>query len=112
MLSRQALRTFRAAAPVARPLAARRTYAAAAASENVTPPLAVFGIDGTYATALVRLSPVSSPRDVPFPRLCLQLAFSRTERGTDHLPGFPRSLRIFGEETEINGRLTWAFLVL
>ncbi|EGY15633.1 ATP synthase subunit 5 [Verticillium dahliae VdLs.17] len=56
MLSRQVLRAFRASAPVARPLAARRTYAAAASSsEIVTPPISVFGIDGTYATALVRL---------------------------------------------------------
>ncbi|CRK43694.1 ATP synthase subunit 5 like protein [Verticillium longisporum] len=53
MLSRQVLRAFRASAPVARPLAARRTYAAAASSsEIVTPPISVFGIDGTYATAL------------------------------------------------------------
>ncbi|KAM0282577.1 hypothetical protein ACHAQH_002945 [Verticillium albo-atrum] len=52
MLSRQALRAFRASAPVARPLAARRTYAAAASSDIVTPPISVFGVDGTYATAL------------------------------------------------------------
>ncbi|KAL2753726.1 hypothetical protein ACRALDRAFT_1071865 [Sodiomyces alcalophilus JCM 7366] len=64
MLSRQALRTFRAAAPVARPLAARRTYAAAAAAtENVTPPLAVFGIDGTYATALYTAAVKTSTLD-------------------------------------------------
>ncbi|ROT40255.1 OSCP-domain-containing protein [Sodiomyces alkalinus F11] len=64
MLSRQALRTFRAAAPVARPLAARRTYAAAsAASENVIPPLAVFGIDGTYATALYTAAVKTSTLD-------------------------------------------------
>lgn len=31
-----------------------RTYAAAAASSNVKPPVALFGLDGTYATALVR----------------------------------------------------------
>ncbi|KAK3345327.1 ATP synthase delta subunit-domain-containing protein [Neurospora tetraspora] len=29
-----------------------RTYAAAAASSNVKPPVALFGLDGTYATAL------------------------------------------------------------
>lgn len=52
MLSRQALRTFRAAAPVARAPMAVRTYAAAA-TENVQPPIAVYGLDGTYATALV-----------------------------------------------------------
>jgi hypothetical protein len=54
MLSRHALfRTVRAVAPQ-RSLV--RTYAAAAAAtENVKPPVAVFGLDGTYATALVRL---------------------------------------------------------
>jgi hypothetical protein len=66
MLSRQALaRSVRAAAPT-RALAAEslgrstpsRFYAAAAAASSADgkPPVAVFGLDGTYATALVRPS--------------------------------------------------------
>lgn len=61
MFSRSATRAVRAAAPASRFVAAPRapavrTYAAAAAAatENVRPPVAVFGLDGTYATALVR----------------------------------------------------------
>ncbi|KAI2631707.1 OSCP-domain-containing protein [Xylaria nigripes] len=52
MLSRQALRSLRAAAP-------QRTFArtsvrsfAAPATQDVKPPVAVYGLDGTYATAL------------------------------------------------------------
>ncbi|RYO82209.1 hypothetical protein DL766_006840 [Monosporascus sp. MC13-8B] len=55
MLSRQAIRSIRAAAP-ARTIARTpvRSYAAAAASatQDVKPPIAVYGVDGTYATAL------------------------------------------------------------
>ena len=54
MLSRQALRTFRAAAPAVRAPVAVRTYAAASAQETVKPPVSLFGLDGTYATALVQ----------------------------------------------------------
>ena len=51
---------FRAAAPRA-PIAARvagiRNYAAAAPTGAANkPPVALFGVDGTYASALVRLS--------------------------------------------------------
>ncbi|RYP69472.1 hypothetical protein DL771_006124 [Monosporascus sp. 5C6A] len=57
MLSRQAIRSIRAAAP-ARTFARTpvRSYAAAAANatQDVKPPVAVYGVDGTYATALVR----------------------------------------------------------
>lgn len=55
MLSRQVFRSLRAAAPQ-RAFAAvpARTFAAAA-SADVKAPIAVFGLDGTYATALVRL---------------------------------------------------------
>ncbi|KAI0974785.1 ATP synthase delta subunit-domain-containing protein [Xylaria arbuscula] len=52
MLSRQALRSLRAAAPqrtLARP--AVRSYAAAA-TQDVKPPISLYGLDGTYATAL------------------------------------------------------------
>lgn len=54
MLSRQALRSLRAAAPQ-RTLARSsvRSYAAAAA-QDVKPPVSIYGLDGTYATALVR----------------------------------------------------------
>jgi hypothetical protein len=54
MLSRQVLRSMRSAAPrVSQP-----TRAFASATDSVKPPVAVYGLDGTYATALVRLSPV------------------------------------------------------
>ncbi|RYO94217.1 hypothetical protein DL764_007875 [Monosporascus ibericus] len=57
MLSRQAIRSIRAAAPArtfARAPAPVRSYAAAAANatQDVKPPVAVYGVDGTYATAL------------------------------------------------------------
>lgn len=53
MLSRQALLRFsRTAAPTRAFASQIRTYAAA--NESVKPPVALFGLDGTYATALVR----------------------------------------------------------
>lgn len=62
MLSRQVLlRSARAAAP-SRAIASQvRFYAAPAANENVKPPVALFGLDGTYATALVRHHARSAP---------------------------------------------------
>lgn len=59
MLSRQVFRSARAAAPQRALLRATpaRSYAAAAAASEVQVPVAVFGVDGTYATALVRPSP-------------------------------------------------------
>ncbi|KAK1988277.1 ATP synthase delta subunit [Colletotrichum cereale] len=71
MFSRQAVRSLRAAAPASRLVAsarvpAVRTYAAAAssaASDNVKPPVAVFGLDGTYATALYTAATKSSSLD-------------------------------------------------
>lgn len=55
MLSRQALlRSARAAAPSRVIASQARFYAAPAAPEHVKPPVALFGLDGTYATALVR----------------------------------------------------------
>ncbi|KAG7285116.1 ATP synthase F0 subcomplex subunit OSCP atp5 [Staphylotrichum longicolle] len=52
MFSRQALlRSARAAAPQRALLGQTRTFAAAS-SEKVKPPVALFGLDGTYATAL------------------------------------------------------------
>lgn len=55
MLSRQALRSLRAAAPQ-RTFAQTsvRCYAAAPAPQDVRAPVSVYGLDGTYATALVR----------------------------------------------------------
>ena len=55
------MRSIRAAAP-ARTIARApvRTYAApasASAQQEVKPPIAVYGLDGTYATALVRRTP-------------------------------------------------------
>jgi len=53
MLSRQALlRSARAAAPQRAIASQVRFYAAPAATENSRPPIAVYGIDGTYASAL------------------------------------------------------------
>ncbi|KAJ4169417.1 ATP synthase F0 subcomplex subunit OSCP atp5 [Fusarium falciforme] len=66
MFSRQVLRTVRAAAPqraaalrVAVPV---RSFAAAATSE-VKPPVSVFGVDGTYATALYTAAVKTSSLD-------------------------------------------------
>ncbi|KAK1996154.1 ATP synthase delta subunit [Colletotrichum falcatum] len=71
MFSRQAVRSLRAAAPASRLVAsarapAVRTYAAAAssaASDNVKPPVAVFGLEGTYATALYTAAAKTSSLD-------------------------------------------------
>ncbi|AEO61762.1 hypothetical protein MYCTH_57224 [Thermothelomyces thermophilus ATCC 42464] len=53
MFSRQALlRSARTAAPQRALLGQTRTFAAPASSEKVKPPVALFGLDGTYATAL------------------------------------------------------------
>lgn len=74
MLSRQALlRSARAAAPSRAIASQARFYAAApAANETVKPPVALFGLDGTYATALVR----HRTRSVPATR-----DFSMHEKG-------------------------------
>ncbi|KAL2116875.1 hypothetical protein VTJ04DRAFT_9043 [Mycothermus thermophilus] len=53
MFSRQALlRSARAAAPQRPLLTQVRTFAAPAADQKVKPPVSLFGLDGTYATAL------------------------------------------------------------
>jgi len=66
MFSRQALRSVRAAAPQ-RALAIRttpvRSFAAAASADATQPPIAVFGLDGTYATALYTAAAKSSTLD-------------------------------------------------
>lgn len=51
---RIAARAVRVAAPRAPITAAVRTYAAPAAGSAAKPPVALFGLDGTYASALVR----------------------------------------------------------
>jgi F-type H+-transporting ATPase subunit O len=57
MISRQALlRSARTAAPQRALVGQTRTFAAPASSDRVKPPVALFGLDGTYATALVRPS--------------------------------------------------------
>ncbi|KAI0809357.1 ATP synthase delta subunit-domain-containing protein [Xylaria sp. FL0064] len=63
MLSRQAVRSLRAAAP-------QRTFArssvrsyAAAATQDVKPPISVYGLDGTYATALYTAAVKTSTLD-------------------------------------------------
>ncbi|KAI6092821.1 putative oligomycin sensitivity conferring protein [Hypoxylon rubiginosum] len=64
MLSRQAIRSIRAAAPK-RTLARTpvRSFAAAAPAQDVKPPVAVYGLDGTYATALYTAAVKSSSLD-------------------------------------------------
>ncbi|KAJ4857510.1 ribose 5-phosphate isomerase A (phosphoriboisomerase a) domain-containing protein [Trichoderma breve] len=65
MLSRQVFRSLRAAAPqraAALSIAPVRTFAAAAASEPKAP-IAVFGLDGTYATALYTAASKTSTLD-------------------------------------------------
>lgn len=63
MFSRQALlRSARAAAPSRAIASQARFYAAPAATETVKAPVALFGLDGTYATALVRHRAESTPR--------------------------------------------------
>ncbi|KAI7788705.1 atp synthase subunit 5 [Diaporthe eres] len=64
MLSRQALlRSARAAAPSRAFASQVRFYAAPAATETVKPPVALFGVDGTYATALYTAAVKSSSLD-------------------------------------------------
>ncbi|KUI62379.1 ATP synthase subunit 5, mitochondrial [Cytospora mali] len=64
MLSRQALlRSARAAAPSRAFASQVRFYAAPAANETVKPPVALFGLDGTYATALYTAAAKTSSLD-------------------------------------------------
>ncbi|KAI2611035.1 putative oligomycin sensitivity conferring protein [Hypoxylon fragiforme] len=64
MFSRQAIRSIRAAAPQrALSRAPVRSYAAAAAPQDVKPPVAVYGLDGTYATALYTAAVKTSSLD-------------------------------------------------
>ncbi len=79
MLSRQALlRAARTAAPQRALTSQVRFYATA--NDNVKPPVAVFGLDGTYATALVRSQhPIDlqwlSRKDLHFFRSRIQAAW-------------------------------------
>lgn len=50
--SRVAVRSARVAAP-RMPIAAARGYAAPAQAANTKPPVPLYGLDGTYASALV-----------------------------------------------------------
>jgi F-type H+-transporting ATPase subunit O len=52
-LAAQAARQAARSSPIA-PRAFARTYAAQASPANTRPPVALYGIDGTYASALVR----------------------------------------------------------
>ncbi|PHH91553.1 hypothetical protein CDD83_11204 [Cordyceps sp. RAO-2017] len=66
MLSRQAFRSVRAAAPGLRAaVVPARTFAAAApaAGNEGQPPVSVFGLDGTYASALYTAASKSSTLD-------------------------------------------------
>ncbi|KAJ6789776.1 hypothetical protein PWT90_06481 [Aphanocladium album] len=62
MFSRQVLRAARVAAPQRLVAAPVRTFAAAASAE-VKPPVQVFGVDGTYATALYTAAAKTSSLD-------------------------------------------------
>ncbi|OTA83609.1 hypothetical protein M434DRAFT_400660 [Hypoxylon sp. CO27-5] len=64
MFSRQAIRSIRAAAPQ-RTLARApvRSFAAAPPAQEVKPPVAVYGLDGTYAAALYTAAVKSSSLD-------------------------------------------------
>lgn len=64
MLSRQILRSARTVAPQRALAAQARFYATPAAGENVKAPVALFGVDGTYATALVRPPPPASTTSI------------------------------------------------
>ncbi len=83
MFSRQALlRSARLAAPQRALVGQVRTFAAPAAGENVKPPVALFGLDGTYATALVRGFPLLEPRPPRPPSpTAAQLPLSRPSTG-------------------------------
>lgn len=75
MLSRQAiLRAARTAAPQRAVASQVRFYAAPPAANNdiVKPPVTLFGLDGTYATALVRAisGPIPSFESNPRPNTC------------------------------------------
>ncbi|KAK8217365.1 ATP synthase F0 subcomplex subunit OSCP atp5 [Zalaria obscura] len=59
---RVAARAARVAAPRA-PIASVRTYAAAASSAATKPPVALFGLDGTYASALYTAAAKTSALD-------------------------------------------------
>ncbi|KAI0439783.1 ATP synthase delta subunit-domain-containing protein [Xylaria telfairii] len=64
MLSRQALRSLLAAAPQrAFAQTSVRCYAAAAAPQEVKAPVSVYGLDGTYATALYTAAVKTSTLD-------------------------------------------------
>ncbi|KAI0541665.1 ATP synthase delta subunit-domain-containing protein [Xylaria digitata] len=65
MLSRQALRSLRAAAPqrTFAQSSVRSYAAAAAATQDVRPPVSVYGLDGTYATALYTAAVKTSTLD-------------------------------------------------
>ncbi|KAL1884368.1 hypothetical protein VTK73DRAFT_62 [Phialemonium thermophilum] len=61
MFSRQVfLRSLRAAAPRRAVFSQTRSFAAAASSQEVKPPVALYGLDGTYATALYTAAVKSS----------------------------------------------------
>ena len=97
MLSRQALlRSVRAAAAQRAAVSQTRAYAAAAASEKVKPPVALFGLDGTYATALVRPSRTAShpclPPSRPPPNWTPSpLVHSQLDSAINHTPSRARN---------------------
>ncbi|KAF2262334.1 OSCP-domain-containing protein [Lojkania enalia] len=58
-----ALRAGAPRAPIAARIAATRSYAAAAPSTSTKPPVALFGLDGTYASALYTAAAKTSALD-------------------------------------------------
>lgn len=63
MMSSRIVRPALAAARRTAPRTALRTYAAAAGPDNSRPPVAVFGLDGTYASALVCYTTLCSSQE-------------------------------------------------
>lgn len=84
LASRLAARSARVAAPRAS-IAPLRTYAAPAAAQDTKPPVALFGVDGTYASALVRLRGVAEIGDQPS-EVYLTTLPTVHRRGQDFLP--------------------------
>lgn len=77
--ARAGLRNF--AAPRSVAVGGLRTYAAAA-QQDVRPPVALYGVDGTYANALVSFA-IHGPPPRPFPGSQLRAVVKSTDTDTD-----------------------------
>lgn len=107
MFSRHVLRSVRAAAPqraLALGAAPVRSFAAAAAPTEVKAPVAVFGVDGTYATALVIAA--SRPEPSQRPTLCPPRPFS-SPVDPNWLRECPRRVPVSGQWMSASPSLTF-----